>query len=119
MNLAQKIFEANRDILIRTRKEKVGVNYIEKEDVLFINIGTPKVIPLSFTIADDYINVLYDPKTYEITGFTIPFVKEFLAWHNKQKENKNVINVNKISDKQMVDTVTSNSMSDLNQCAYA
>jgi len=120
MNVAKEIFEANRDILIRIKKEKVEVSYIKEDDVLLISIGAHKITPLSFEIADDYIVVHYNPKTYEIVGFTLPYVKEYLKWHAKQMEGKKEIeDFEKIKDRQMIDTVTSNSISGLNNCAYA
>lgn len=119
MNVAKEIFEANRDILIRIKKEKVKSTYIKEDDVLLISIGAHKITPLSFEIANDYIVVHYNPKTYEIVGFTLPYVKEFLEWHAKQMEGKRIDDFDKIKDRQIIDTVTSSSISGLNECAYA
>ena len=120
MNLAKKIVEANRDVLIRVKKEDVKVTYLKEEDVLLISIGTHKITPLSFSIADDYIIVHYDPKTFVITGFTVPYVHEFNEWYSKQlDEKKKIKNLDNLEDRQVVDTVTSSSISGLYGCAYA
>lgn len=77
MNIYHSVYESNRDLLTRVKKEKIFAKYLKKEDVFLVNFGKPKT-SFSITLPDGLIIIHYDPKNYKITGFTVPYLKEFL-----------------------------------------
>ena len=120
IKLAKKIYEENRDLLVRANKETIDSDYIKEEDVLMIYIGSQKAVSLSYSIAKEHIIVHYNPKNFKITGFTIPYLKEFVKWHQKLiNGKKSVEEVYKTKPKEVVDTVASTGITGLQGYAYA
>jgi hypothetical protein len=76
MNTYKQIYENNKDLLERVSKEKVECKYLKDEDVLLMTIGK-KEISDSIDV-DELMTVHYDPDTLKITGFTVPYVNEFI-----------------------------------------
>jgi len=107
--ILKDLFDNNRNLLERVKKEQASFSYLKEDDVLLVNIGRRK---LSVGVnVDDNLIVHYDPKTYKIVGFTIPFYKNWL------KENKNKARNNKIEEEEnRIDTIASSSMSRLSFC---
>jgi len=76
MNIFNEIFSKNKDILERMDKKSVEKRYLSKEDVLLISLDKPVKDYDSIEINNGLVIVHYNSK-YRITGFTIPYVKEF------------------------------------------
>ena len=79
MNIYQHIYQNNTDLLERVEKlnaKSVTMQYLKNEDVLLLRIGMSTSSYDSIDI-DDLMTVHFEPETYKITGFTIPYVKEF------------------------------------------
>jgi len=64
--------------LIFDTEKKIKTSYIKDDGVLLGSVGKAKRVSLGIDIADGYIAIMYDPKTNEITGFTLPYVKEMI-----------------------------------------
>lgn len=76
MNIYKQIYETNRNLLERVAKEKVDYKYLKNDDVLLMTIGKNR---LSDSIdIDELMTVHYDPETFKITGFTLPYVNDFI-----------------------------------------
>lgn len=78
MNLAKQIFDNNRDLLERVKKEKFKTTYIKDEDIFFITFAKGSNDELSISVDNDSFIIHYDPKTLKITGFTVPSINGFL-----------------------------------------
>lgn len=77
MTIAHKIYDSNRNILQRFKKEKVDSEYLKREDVMHVFLGKPRISD-SITVANGLITIHYSPTTYKIYGFTVPYVREFV-----------------------------------------
>lgn len=77
MNIYKQIFENNKDLLERLDNKDFEAEFIKKDDVFLMRIGKPTSSYDSIDI-DDFMTIHYDSETFKITGFTIPYVKEFV-----------------------------------------
>lgn len=114
MNVPKKVYESNRDLLLRVKKEKVTVNYFKREDVFRLFIGKSKN-SLGLTIGNGLLTVHYDPKTYKIYGFTVPYVKEFIMFCEYFESQKYQIEnqITKKDPKLLVDPIANAGMASL------
>jgi len=114
MPTIRQIFDKNRNLLQRVKKEKVRCKYLPKEDVLLFSIGSPKR-SITRDIEDGLILVHFHPKTLKITGFTFPYFQAFIE-KCEGFENLSIIKRKKKHRrirKKEIDSITSTGMNSL------
>jgi len=77
MNLYKQIYDTNINLLKRVDNDKIKIKYLS-EDVLLVSLGVPLRYSDSIEIGDGLLVIHYNPNNYKITGFTVPYVKEFI-----------------------------------------
>ncbi len=77
MNIYKQIYDTNINLLKRVDKDKIKIKYLS-EDVLLVSLGVLNRYSDSIEIGDGLLVIHYNPKNYKITGFTVPYVKEFI-----------------------------------------
>ncbi len=93
MNIYKQIFETNTDLLKRLNQKNLEAKYLKNEDVFLLRLDKTVVTYDSIDL-DDFMTIHYDPETFKIIGFTIPYVKEFskhmslLLQMKKEKEKE-------------------------------
>jgi hypothetical protein len=83
--LFKRIFKANGDLFKRIEDNSISYSYLDDEDVLLITLKESKSF-LSVTTPDGFIVIHFNPKTYKIVGFTVPYVQEFLDYFSSLHE---------------------------------
>lgn len=109
MNIRNKIFKNNKDLLERFDSAKVDFSYIKGDDVYLVNIKTSKFMD-SIDLFDGLIIAHYDPSTYKIMGFTLPYVKEFKEVTQKLLKEKEMENIKEKKEKVKVNRIASASL---------
>lgn len=87
MNIYKKIYKTNINLLKKIDEGEVKVKYLP-EDVLLISLPVPARYSDSIEIADGLLIIHYNPNNYKITGFTVPYVKEFIQLSLTMQEAK-------------------------------
>src|SRR3990167_656178 len=76
MNIYQTIFKKNEDLISRVKDNGLKPVYLRSEDVLILELEDADASD-SIEVANGLVVIHYNPDTYRIVGFTIPYATEF------------------------------------------
>jgi|WetSurMetagenome_2_1015567.scaffolds.fasta_scaffold647354_2 hypothetical protein len=89
--LSKKILLKNKNLFERLKYSDLEKTYLYNDDVFLISIGKPVKKYNSIETEDGLITIHYGDNL-KITGFTIPYVQEFLSYcskiFSKDEQNK-------------------------------